>query len=206
MTDSAARLQQILTAYDEYFGGPDSPLKLRGKSAGSTESWFLGPKAENQEVLLDLLWRALRSHAEFRRTFHPEDPSVIGAAVKRSNEYKEGVAALRDRAENLFAALEMSAPISSMRHHGHMLWDQLLAGTIGYFVAMLYNQNNVAAEASPVTTRLEIEVGNDLCRMLGFSVPADLENPSPAVRSCRGDISRATVPLQMSKRSGPPAM
>ena len=38
-----------------------------------------------------------------------------------------------------------------------------LAGIAGYFAAMLYNQNNVAAEASPVTTLLEIQVGQDFC-------------------------------------------
>ena len=38
---------------------------------------------------------------------------------------------------------------------------------------MLYNQNNIAAEASPVTTFLEMCVGNDLCKMLGYGVPAD---------------------------------
>ena len=47
-----------------------------------------------------------------------------------------------------------------MRSQGHMLWDQALPAVVGYFAAMLYNQNNVAAEASPVTTRLEIEVGS----------------------------------------------
>jgi hypothetical protein len=57
-----------------------------------------------------------------------------------------------------------------MRHQAHMLWDQALPSMIGYFAAMLYNQNNVAAEASPVTTQLEIQVGNDLCKMLGYEV------------------------------------
>ena len=49
-----------------------------------------------------------------------------------------------------------------------MLWDLALPGLVGLVAGLLYNQNNVAAEASPVTTRLEIEAGLDLCRMLGF--------------------------------------
>ena len=32
----------------------------------------------------------------------------------------------------------------------------------------MYNQNNAAQEASPVTTSYEIEVGEDLCEMLGY--------------------------------------
>ena len=66
-----------------------------------------------------------------------------------------------------------------MRYQGHMLWDQALPAVIGLFAGMLYNQNNVAAEASPVTTRLEIEVGNDLCRMLGYPVPKEGKPPKP---------------------------
>ena len=33
---------------------------------------------------------------------------------------------------------------------------------------MLYNPNNVAPEASPLTTLIEYEVGQDLCALLGF--------------------------------------
>jgi glutamate/tyrosine decarboxylase-like PLP-dependent enzyme len=58
-----------------------------------------------------------------------------------------------------------------------MLWDVTIPGLAGYFAAMLYNQNNVAAEASPVTTLMEIAVGDDLCRMLGFSLPKDPTKP-----------------------------
>jgi len=34
--------------------------------------------------------------------------------------------------------------------------------------AMMYNPNNVATEASPLTTELEKQVGEDLCTMLGY--------------------------------------
>jgi hypothetical protein len=34
--------------------------------------------------------------------------------------------------------------------------------------AMMYNPNNVATEASPFTTMIEHEVGQQLCKMLGF--------------------------------------
>lgn len=33
---------------------------------------------------------------------------------------------------------------------------------------MMYNPNNVATEASPLTTEKEREVGMDLCYMLGY--------------------------------------
>ena len=33
---------------------------------------------------------------------------------------------------------------------------------------MMYNPNNVATEASPYTTKLERDVGQELCHMLGY--------------------------------------
>ena len=37
-------------------------------------------------------------------------------------------------------------------------------------LAMLYNPNNVALEASPLTTLIEQFVGNQLCLMLGYHI------------------------------------
>ncbi len=155
-------------AHDAWDRELKAPLALEGGGEGIPEAWFLGPRAENVEILRELVNAAIDSHAEFRRRFHPEDPSHITEAVRQSPDYAAGVARLRREARKLFEQLRLSAPFASMRYQGHMLWDQALPATIGQFAAGLYNQNNVAAEASPVTTRLEIEVGNDLCRMLGY--------------------------------------
>ena len=43
-----------------------------------------------------------------------------------------------------------------------------MPANLGYICALLYNQNNCAAEASTVTTSFELEVGNDLCVMMGY--------------------------------------
>ena len=152
------------------------PLTLAGGGEGTAEAWFLGSKGENAGILHELIAAAIDSHAEFRRRFHPEDPSHFTAELRHSPEYQAGLARLRNETYALLDKLRLSAPFSSMRYQGHMLWDQVLPAIIGQFAATLYNQNNVAAEASPVTTRLEIEAGNDLCRMLGFPV---LEGESP---------------------------
>jgi glutamate/tyrosine decarboxylase-like PLP-dependent enzyme len=135
---------------------------------GDVASWFLGPKAENQDLLERMALAAIWSHGRFRRAYRPEDPTVIDDAIRRSPKYRAGVARLEGAAEALFARLRGSAPFASMRYHGHMLWDQALPATVGYFAAMLYNQNNVAAEASPVTTRLEVEAAAQLCALMGY--------------------------------------
>jgi len=43
-----------------------------------------------------------------------------------------------------------------------------MPANLGYISAMLFNQNNCASEVSPVTSRIEVEVGKDLCVMMGY--------------------------------------
>ncbi len=155
-----------------------SPLTLEGPGAGVPEAWFLGSQAENLDLLHELVAAAIDSHAQFRRAFHPEDPSHFNEGLRQSAAFQQGVGRLRTETHNLLEKLQMSAPFSSMRYQGHMLWDTALPALIGLIAGLLYNQNNVAAEASPVTTRLEIEAGNDLCRMLGYDAPCEGRSPA----------------------------
>jgi len=175
-TPLARRRAEARAAWDRELR---APLGLEGAGEGIPESWFLGPQAENLDLLRELIGAAIDSHAAFRRAFHPEDPTHITPALRRSPEFQQGVERLRTETAKLLEKLQMSAPFASMRYQGHMLWDQALPAIVGLFAALLYNQNNVAAEASPVTTRLEIEAGNDLCRMLGYAVPPDGQPPAP---------------------------
>lgn len=170
---STPRRLQARAAWDRQLQAP--LVEERGE--GAPEAWFLGPRAENVDLMQELIQAAIESHAAFRRSFHPEDPSHITPAIRASAEFTAGVDRLRRETHKLLEKLKLSAPFTSMRYQGHMLWDQALPAIIGQFAAGLYNQNNVAAEASPVTTRLEIEVGNDLCRMLGYPVPDAKETP-----------------------------
>ena len=43
-----------------------------------------------------------------------------------------------------------------------------MPANLGYMSAMLYNQNNCASESSPVTSKYEMDVGTDLCVMVGY--------------------------------------
>ncbi|MEL7039150.1 MAG: pyridoxal-dependent decarboxylase [Cyanobacteria bacterium J06592_8] len=131
-------------------------------------AWFLGPRGENVDLFADLVSVALNDHVFWRRNFHPSDPSPITENMKREPGYLDAVDLLKTEFYNLLAELKKSGPFASMRYQGHMTWDQTMPGMAGYFAAMLYNQNNVALEASPITTVLEVEACKDLCRMLGY--------------------------------------
>jgi len=46
--------------------------------------------------------------------------------------------------------------------------DTLMAANLGYMLTLLYNPNNCAYEGSPATTALEIEVGKQLAKLMGY--------------------------------------
>jgi len=134
----------------------------------NVEAWFLGPRSENLNFFMELVQEAINNHAYWRRDFHPEDPSPIPPTVELNPGYLEAMDIIRIEFCRLVSDLKKSAPFFSMRYQGHMTWDQTIPGMAGYIAAMLYNQNNVALEASPITTVLEAKVADELCRMLGY--------------------------------------
>ena len=131
-------------------------------------AWFLGPRAENADLLERLITEALRDHVFWRRNYHPEDGFTIRETDKRTPGYEEAVATLTQEMMGLLAELKRGVPFFAGRYKGHMSFEQTIASQIGYFAAMLYNPNNVSIEASPVTTRLELEVARQLALMIGY--------------------------------------
>lgn len=144
-------------------------LSLDRKGDHTPETWFIGPKGENGELFQRLVSRAIDHHIAFRRDYMPNDPQI--RHDRESPAILKSEAFIAARLDEMMGYLRASVPLASFRNMSHMYWDQALPAVLGYIAALLYNQNNVAAEASPATTLLEIEVGNDLCRMLGYTEP-----------------------------------
>lgn len=145
-------------------------IKLDGAGAETLEALFLGTHGGNALLLYDLLERALNGHVQFRKNYFPSDPDYLDSTVQTSPGFLNTMQLLITEHDKLITQLQQSGTFFSMRTIGHMLWDTTMPGILGYFAALLYNQNNVAAEASPVTTLLEMEVGNELCKLLGYNV------------------------------------
>jgi len=144
-------------------------LSLDRKGDHTPETWFIGPKGENAELFQRLVSRAIDHNIAFRRDYMPDDPPIHRAHTSEALLASEHFIA--KRLDEMLGYLRASVPLASFRNMSHMYWDQALPAVLGYIAALLYNQNNVAAEASPATTLFEIEVGNDLCRMLGYADP-----------------------------------
>jgi glutamate/tyrosine decarboxylase-like PLP-dependent enzyme len=167
----------------------DAPT-LPVQGSRKPEAWFLGPKGENGEVFEQLVAHAIRDHVFWRRNYHPSDPTHITEAIKRSDDYLEAMDVLRDGFQELLSFLKKSVPFFSMRYQGHMNWDLTMPGMLGYFSAMLYNPNNVAFEGSTATTFLELLVGDDLCRMLGYVISKPSSGPRPWGHiTCDGSVA-----------------
>lgn len=165
--------------------------QISGNGTRSLEAWFLGPKAENADILERLIVEAIRDQVFWRRNYHPEDPFHITEKIRLSDDYLTAVDALNDGYRQLLAFLKKSVPFFSMRYQGHMNWDLTIPGILGYFAAMLYNPNNVAFEGSTATTLLEILVGDDLCRMFEYMDDSGME---PKIRpwghiTCDGTVA-----------------
>ncbi len=172
--------------------GEISPLD--GPGSNSVEAWFLGSKAENADEFERLIVEAVRDQAFWRKNFHPGDPTQITEYIKRQPEYVDAIDTLKESYRSLLAFLKKSVPFFSMRYQGHMNWDITMPSILGYFAAMLYNPNNVAFEGSTATTILEMLVGDDLCRMLGYTIPDEAEIEKGAIRpwghiTCGGTVA-----------------
>lgn len=149
---------------------------------------FLGPKGENADELERLLLEVLHDHVFWRRNFHPSDPRLIGERDKRTPEYDEMTARLRDELFQILAELKRAAPLYSTRQIAHIVSDPTLPALVGYFAGLLYNQNNVVAEVSPETVREERAYFRALAQMVAYP-PFLPETLSPDARAERRPYS-----------------
>ncbi|MBK8053045.1 MAG: decarboxylase [Saprospiraceae bacterium] len=166
--------------------GSSEKLQLHDRKGAETlEALFLGTKGINSKYLTELLLVAVAGNVYARESLFPNDPDYVNKEIQESESFQDTMMLMRREFVVLVDELTKSGTFYSMRSIGHMLWDTAMPGILGYFAALLYNQNNVAVEASPVTTWLEMEVGNELCKMLGYKIkpiglPPLLNNPIPA--------------------------
>lgn len=176
-TSSSNRQREFARLMTEYLEKQDvnQRFHLEGPGTNSLAAWFLGPKAENQTLFSDLILKGIDANCKDRIEYFPNDPPYI-TPERKDEEYYQSVDKLETEYQKLLDNLKSSVPFFSYRYQAHMNWDLTIPGMLGYFAAMLYNQNNVALEASPVTSQLEALVGDDLCKMLGFSIPQNVNS------------------------------
>jgi glutamate/tyrosine decarboxylase-like PLP-dependent enzyme len=122
----------------------------------------LWPHPDNQTLIQETLGTLLDDYYRWHARWQPP-----GAAPSPANDpaLQRSLSLLRELSRRLQAD---SVPWPALQYLAHMNSDTLLPAGLAYFVAMLYNPNNVTPEASPVTTPLERELSDDFCGLFGF--------------------------------------
>ncbi|KAK5575614.1 hypothetical protein RB653_006747 [Dictyostelium firmibasis] len=144
---------------------------LQGSVDYCPKAWFLGPKAENTELFMTLITKAINGHLQSRMNFHKEDSPIFEDSYKKDPVYIKASKDMAHKVEQVINFLKHSLPYSSFRYQGHMTSDVTIASVVGTMATVLYNPNNVTVQASPVTTFIEMAVSNDLARMVGWEFP-----------------------------------
>jgi len=145
---------------------------------------FLGPQAENQEILEELINDVLKDYIYWRRNIHPEDLPSITERDKFDDTFLQKNSELKQELFTILSELKKGAPTFSKRYFGHLLSDLYISSVVGYFGAMLYNQNNVVAEVSPVTSVKELEYMSEISKMLSYpQMDIDKLSSSPSESS-----------------------
>ncbi|KAF8645297.1 hypothetical protein AX16_007924 [Volvariella volvacea WC 439] len=132
---------------------------------------FLGPKAENAELLKKYLVGMVERLESGRKSYFPSDQNFITSQFIETQAFQERSASIASNLDLLLESLDKWAvPFWSPRYSAHMTVDQSLPAILGYVATLFYNPNNVAFEASPFTTLLETEVGKQLSEMVGYNL------------------------------------
>lgn len=130
--------------------------------------YFLGPKGEQRKLFQEMVELINNDMVFWRRNFHPKDPPTIPYRSLGSPMGQECQETLIQSLIELLAELKMDLPFFSPRYFAHMTADVSMPGLLGYYAGLLYNANNVSAEASPVTLKYELEVGRQFAGLMGY--------------------------------------
>ncbi len=134
----------------------------------AVKAYFVAPRAENQDLLNDGLEMALSHWIQWRKRMFAGDGSSITPKEKRSAPYRKAVARTLREVHRISHAFHGELPRHSPRYIGHMLSEYSIPAFLGHFLALLYNPNNVATEASRVGVKLEKLAVKEMLKMVGY--------------------------------------
>ncbi|TEA15040.1 Aspartate 1-decarboxylase [Colletotrichum sidae] len=148
-------------------------------------SYFIGPQAENLPYFKENINIILEELELARKNYYPQDGNFIDEKTQQTPAFQVSMEKLKNtvrKASNILG--KSSIPFWSPRYEAHMCTDLSMASMLGYFMTMLYNPNNVALEASPLSTVAEIEVGEQLCDLFGYNTDEDKAD-APTARNLK---------------------
>ncbi len=138
----------------------------------SLKSFFVGPQAENAEVLVDEVLNVLQSWILWRKSCYPEDGDAISVQDRDNPEFQRRIMKMRENVRMLLNNFSEEIPKFSPRYLGHMFSEISMPAIIGNFIALLHNPNNVSRESSRVGVDIEAKAIRYLGQMVGYSTSA----------------------------------
>lgn len=95
-------------------------------------SWFLGPRAENFDLLKQFFARILDDQKKARKGLYDKDPKFITAEMKKAESFKTSKKKLWADVKTLSKTLaDHSIPFWSPRYNAHMNMDTAMPSIIG---------------------------------------------------------------------------
>lgn len=122
---------------------------------------FLGPKAENAELLTRLINKVIETQANWRKSAYPYDQGLFNPDTQTGSRLEKELDKFLERSKKNF-------PYFHPRYMAQMLKDPSLPTVLGMLTFVLSNPNNHAYEGGPVTTEMEMEVTDMLLKMCGY--------------------------------------
>lgn len=94
--------------------------------------WFLGPRAENFDVLKQFFNDALQDQVEARKKYSANDGLSITAEIQAMPVFQNQIMKLQDRMKAISSVLsKYSVPFWSPRYNAHMLMENSFPAIIG---------------------------------------------------------------------------
>lgn len=134
----------------------------------SLKSFFLGPKAENADWVLEEVTAVFKRWFEWRRGLFPQDGKAISQQDLQLSEFKAKRADAQKNIEELLSRFENEIPKFSPRYIGHMFSEFSLPALFGHIITLIHNPNNISVESSKIGIQIEDEAIQHLAEMLGM--------------------------------------
>lgn len=161
----------------------------------STKSYFLGPKSENSDWLMEQTRMLMEDLFLWRKNYFPKDGKAISDADKNNYLFLKKQKKLTAKIQYLSNLYKKEVPKFSPRYIGHMFSELTLPGITGHIIALLHNPNNVCSDASRIGLKLEKESIQSLSKMIGYK-----PNQSAGHFTSGGTIANFEAVLRAKRR------
>ncbi len=135
----------------------------------SLKSFFVGPQAENADILYGEIKLILDNWVDWRRNYYAADGVAISPMDQNHPEFQKKITHMRDETMKLLEGFSKEIPKFSPRYLGHMFSEVSMPAILGHLVALLHNPNNVSRESSWVGVEIERKAIQRLSEMVGYS-------------------------------------